>query len=123
MERQIDAVFTKMIQAYKDSPVIEEKTIRPIKMVIVPESKDSMANQIEHTSESRMLLQFVGGPTGFESYYLDDEFIEGREALVAANPEALFCICGGTVNSWPCCEVSACAMLDFLHDWQKTYQL
>ncbi len=44
-------------------------------------------------------VQFVGGPTGFESYFLED--LENHDL----NNTNKFCICGGTINSWARCTV------------------
>jgi hypothetical protein len=49
--------------------------------------------------QDKKILKFIGGPTGFESYYIDDFIkypIKGEE----------LCICGGTINIWPRCTVS-----------------
>ena len=44
-------------------------------------------------------MKFIGGPTGFESYYLED--LEGD----TLDHDGDFCICGGTINSWANCTV------------------
>jgi hypothetical protein len=61
-------------------------------------------------------LHFIGGPTGFEIYsveaLMDPEYgleAEGRETL---------CICAGTTNSWPKCEVPAADVIAFLKETQ-----
>jgi len=58
--------------------------------------------------DGKPLLVFTGGPTGFESYYLEDileEPLRGDD----------FCICGGTVNSWPRCIVNWQDVVDLIH--------
>ncbi len=50
---------------------------------------------------SDLILRFLGGPTGYESYYLTD--IEQNLSKTIENRE--FYICAGTINSWPCCWV------------------
>ncbi len=47
---------------------------------------------------NKLVLRFIGGPTGFESYYIED-LLENK--LRSDD----FCICGGTINSWPACRV------------------
>ena len=44
------------------------------------------------------VLRFIGGPTGFESYYVES-------LLYNPPPADTLCICGGTVNSWSKCTV------------------
>ena len=59
--------------------------------------------------DGKQILKFIGGPTGFESYYVED---------LNANPmvAGIFCICGGTINRWPRCEVPFADVADFLND-------
>jgi len=61
------------------------------------------------TTERGDILRFVGGPTGHESYYVSD-------LLEHPLPEGSddFCICAGTVNSWPMCLVSKKEVFAFL---------
>lgn len=47
------------------------------------------------------ILKFQGGPTGFESYYLDDFLQDYLDKIDR------FYICAGTLNSWPSCYVLA----------------
>jgi len=54
------------------------------------------------------VLQFIGGPTGYESYYIKDLLQTSRSKRTS------FCICAGTLNSWPQCVVPWSAVLDFL---------
>lgn len=60
--------------------------------------------------EGRKILRFIGGPTGFESYYLDDLISGGLMNFDGGK----FCICGGTVNSWPRCQVCVRDVQDFI---------
>ena len=55
------------------------------------------------------VLQFIGGPTGHEAYYISD--LLGSFTLDGSDD---FCICAGTVNSWPLCTVSRKEVLNFL---------
>ena len=53
------------------------------------------------------LLRFIGGPTGYESYYVKD--------LLLNDPNAgEMCICGGTINRWPSCYVNMKIVKDFI---------
>ncbi len=57
--------------------------------ILFPDSKDYSP-----------ILKFIGGPTGYESYYIENLLtndFKGEE----------FCICGGTINSWARCYVKA----------------
>lgn len=58
--------------------------------------------------ENRSILHFRGGPTGFESYEINEHFLKG---LLERNT---FCICAGTTNSWPRCTVEMKPVVDFL---------
>lgn len=53
------------------------------------------------------ILDFIGGPTGFESYYIPDLNI---------HHDGLFCICGGTINSWPNATVEWADVYKFLSE-------
>ena len=46
------------------------------------------------------IVRFIGGPTGYESYYIKD-FLRDSESR--RNKE--MCICAGTINSWPECYI------------------
>ena len=50
-------------------------------------------------SEDKKILKFLGGPTGFESYYLEDLLLN-----IDNKTEKLY-ICAGTINSWSSCYV------------------
>ena len=54
------------------------------------------------------ILEFVGGPTGFERYHIEDMLLYDP----AKHPE--ICICAGTINSWPACFVARQEVVDFL---------
>ena len=55
------------------------------------------------------ILEFVGGPTGFERYYIADLLLRDP----SKHPE--ICICGGTINRWPACFVDRQEVADFLN--------
>lgn len=54
---------------------------------------------IDSDGDSRRIIGFRGGPTGHESYYLQD--------LIDRPPVETLCICGGTINKYDECRVSA----------------
>jgi len=58
------------------------------------------------TLNDRPIIEFIGGPTGFERYYL--------YSLEPLSGHDLFCICGGTINSWPRCTVPSKAVKYFI---------
>lgn len=53
------------------------------------------------------IVRFVGGPTGHESYYIEDllssDFTKGD-----------FYICAGTINRWSACKVKREEVLNFI---------
>lgn len=49
------------------------------------------------------IIKFIGGPTGFESYYFTD-IVKTIESHPSSRFDE-FCICGGTINRWPECTV------------------
>ena len=51
---------------------------------------------------SKLVLRFIGGPTGHESYYLNDLM----SLLAEAPPNEVLTICAGTINSWPRCWIN-----------------
>lgn len=55
----------------------------------------------ESEYNNKLIVQFIGGPTGNESYYLDDLI----NLLTDANYEGSFSICAGTINRWPHCWI------------------
>ena len=71
---------------------------RDLEMVIEPPSLGKGA-----------IIRFVGGPTGYESYYVED--LQRPNSRQGCNT---FCICAGTINSWPRCEVPWADVVAFL---------
>lgn len=57
-------------------------------------------------------IKFEGGPTGFESYYIED-LVRGFKQRPGF---PTLCICAGTINSWPRCEVSVQRVQEFLKE-------
>jgi len=78
-----------------------------VNRTIVPMSDKILKMEIIDGKNGK-ILQFIGGPTGYESYYIEDLLKTPRSERTS------FCICGGTVNSWPRCEVPWSDVLDFL---------
>lgn len=54
---------------------------------------------IEYDPETN-IIHFRGGPTGYESYYF-----HSLEESIETFKFDKFCICAGTINSWPRCDV------------------
>jgi len=54
------------------------------------------------------ILYFRGGPTGYESYYIDD--------IKNLKPGVELCICAGTINRWAECYVQSDDVLAFLEE-------
>ena len=64
--------------------------------------------------DSRPRLRFISGPTGYESYYADDAFVERLTSQLEQHKT--FCICAGTINSWPEATVPLGEVVLFLAD-------
>ena len=100
MKKQlIEAIFIQEIGRWDKSSntfvdYSTSKTIRNIEMCL-------------YEKDGKQMLEFVGGPTGFESYYVED-------LLTLPFAKSSFCICGGTINRWPRCEVSCTEVATFL---------
>ncbi len=64
---------------------------------------------------NKPILQFREGPTGFESYYVENlNFPEG---------EGEFCICAGTPNRWPACYVDRNDVRNFIEEYKATLEV
>lgn len=68
--------------------------------------------EIIRRTDGKDVIRFVGGPTGHESYYVADLLASLLDDSRPHHPS--LCICGGTVNSWPRCEVPVAGVLRFL---------
>lgn len=55
------------------------------------------------------VLRFIGGPTGYECYYVSDLLVGD---MSTKNTE--ICICSGTINKWPTCFVKRSDVMRFL---------
>jgi len=55
------------------------------------------------------ILEFRGGPTGHENYYLNDITLKG---------DGEFCICAGTPNRWPACYVDMPTVREFVEEYK-----
>lgn len=75
---------------------------------------------IEKNSEWKDVIKFLNGPTGYETYYLEDVKRTVFEPLVDIReeidhdgtvynqkeyPSKRYYICAGTINRWPSCYV------------------
>ncbi len=60
-------------------------------------------------SPKKVILRFIGGPTGHECYYVQDLLMP----VSFPKPEKL-CICAGTLNSWEHCTVKWVDVINFL---------
>lgn len=75
-----------------------ERTVSEVKEKML---KIEIEINIKHyKNDPIQVIHFIGGPTGYESYYIKD--------LLENNLEHVnFCICGGTINSWAKCWVKS----------------
>ena len=83
-----------------------ETTTRKLTMAILPKGRDGLGN--------KPILEFRGGPTGHENYYLEDITLEGKGD---------FCICGGTPNRWPACYVDMPTVRKFVEEYKATLEI
>lgn len=78
----------------------QEQTIKTLQMSI-EDSKDIQdMTPGAPPAETYKTLRFHGGPTGHESYRLQD-ILDNTVRFQSAR----FCICAGTINRWPACHV------------------
>lgn len=94
------ARWDRLAQKYNNRRV-ESLPDKTLEMIITPSGNGD-------------ILRFIGGPTGYESYYV-------RDLLECPMPSESddFCICAGTVNSWPTCIVPRSEVFAFLHAEEK----
>ena len=59
--------------------------------------------------QSGPVIKFIGGPTGFESYYIKD-------LLEDQSKSGPFWICAGTINRWPRCSVEFSEVIKFIKE-------
>jgi hypothetical protein len=85
--------------------IYTERKKSPIK------TKELEVNIVKSDFNNKKIVKFYGGPTGHESYYLDDLL-----RTKFNKKEDRFCICAGTINSWSCCWVRASDLLRFLKE-------
>lgn len=69
--------------------------------------------QVEYQPE-KDVIQFLGGPTGYESYYFADIY----KSIHKWKSEKLY-ICAGTLNSWSSCYVKISDLLDIMNSIKR----
>lgn len=77
---------------------------------------EAIKMRIEKTHDMKEVLVFIGGPTGYERYSLDEDLCN-----LLTDPEERarrpnWCICGGTPNRWDKCTVSNDDVEDYLRE-------
>jgi len=100
MNREIKAIFTAETAKWDGKKYFEY-------------NYRTYEKEIEMVIEDRggkPILKFIGGPTGYESYYVED-MVKPRQKLSRE-----LCICGGTVNSYHKCIVPWNEVVQFLLD-------
>ena len=70
---------------------------------------------IAHPYGEKWIIYFEGGPTGFESYYVNDGFVERLEN---AQGERLP-LCVGTINRYAECTVLIADVLEIIKQCRK----
>ena len=74
------------------------------------ERRETMSDIVmEIVKQDRPILMFLGGPTGYESYYIDSLLSHPHE-------HHELCICAGTINSWRECYVPTADVMAFLKE-------
>ena len=63
-----------------------------------PEKEKLLKIKIDYYKND-YIIRFIDGPTGYESYYVNDLLAK------VDNKEGKFYICAGTINSWSTCYV------------------
>lgn len=105
----IDSIWTKITAEWtRDGYVDQHEDI----MDDHPQVLMKLGEQTDWQGNIKKVLHFVGGPTGHESYYVED-MLNPIDGIKIYAPNTL-CICGGTINSWPRCEVPTDQVLKFL---------
>lgn len=62
--------------------------------------------------DERTVITFERGPTGFETYRLDETFVGTLRDLQSRG--GILCICAGTSGSWPTCTVPIATILEVI---------
>jgi len=103
MKQKINSIWVKKTGRWTDPP----GEYRDIKAV--QSTKEIEMEIVSKDGNPRPVLLFHGGPTGYENYFIDS---------LLKNPidSEKFCICAGTINSWPSCTVNAKEVFDFLEE-------
>jgi len=113
MKRKINSTWITMIATW-DSKL--QKNVNPRDTV----REKEIEMELFFGEDARPKLKFIGGPTGFEQYFADDLY-RSMTSIAAdgddlVRPNVPFCICGGTINSWPRVNVSRAEVYQFLVD-------
>jgi hypothetical protein len=87
----------------KFDPVNERKYERTISMEVL---------EVDY----RLVLRFIGGPTGHETYRVEDLL-----ATASRIPGDEFSICAGTINSWHACIVSRIEVEKFIEGFSVNH--
>jgi len=87
-----------------------ERTISEVKEKILKIRMDKSL----YKNDPTQTISFIGGPTGYESYY----FIDLIKNFTDFTDDD-FCICGGTINSWARCWVKTKDFKEILNQIQE----
>ena len=99
MKCDINSIWTRETGRWNGKDYVDRKVSDPVEKIIQMEI-------VDHGGISPV-LQFRGGPTGYESYHV--------QSFKDRPPKAdWFCICAGTINSWSCCKVETKKVLEFI---------
>lgn len=115
-------LFKKAFKEEKAKPLSCKREIKSCcvwKTGVVDENKRQWLKKEEREEEKTLILElfkkedrikfkFLKGPIGFEEYDVL------RFLKHAGKKDEFFCICAGTINSWPECYVSKDEIVDFL---------
>jgi hypothetical protein len=85
--------------------IYTERKKSPIK------TKELEVSIVKSDFNNKKIVQFHGGPTGHESYYLDDLLRLNLNRKIDR-----FYICAGTIDLWPKCWIMTSDLLRFLKE-------
>lgn len=105
MNRDIEATFVKQTGIWNE---------KETKFDITKEQTRHQTIQMQiNESDNGPILRFIGGPTGYEAFYIADLEASPRE-------DNRFYICAGTPNGYEICHVSRKEVYKFLEDYKAT---
>lgn len=107
--REIESRWTILAMGPNNETVEVETIMRTIDVVFIPP-------ELHEGHQREPMIDFRGGPTGYESYYVGVGFCQQVLRRVQEDQDSAWAICAGTPGRWPRCTVKWADILDFLED-------